>query len=342
MYFRFTNSSHYYRYVVNAAVRRQLSKQVNEENALQRSTITMQQNSATFEATLIRDIQSAWQTFEDWQSRMSTSTQQTWKVVGKAMHSLVPDQEWKHFSTRTDHLLDPETPLRDPTAIKYPSQKEPSITPVHTGHLERKTKYTHTYKESYFVLTAAGFLHEYPTSDPLSADGGAPVFSLFLPTCSLGPPSSTSARSAKFTIYGKKDGMSSVRTGTLKILDRSGEHAWIFRSKNREKMMEWWKAITPFCTIDPITGQQKDMSGPTAAAVRAAGYKSGDEESTDEDVKADVTKEDQGTDTELPGYYPPSEGKSGYTEKGGHVHIVSDDSEYGFPKTKTILGREED
>jgi hypothetical protein len=269
----------------------------------------MQQNAASFETTVVRDIQSTWKTFEDSQSRLSSSTHQIWKVVAKAMHNLVPDREWNHFSKHDKHLLDPETPLRDPEAIIYPQQDEHSISPVRKGHLERKTKYTRTYKESYFVLTAAGFLHEYASSDPLSADGNMPVFSLFLPTCSLGPPSSTSAKSAKFTIDGK-DGMSS-KSGTLRILKRNKEHAWIFRSQNRATMMEWWNAIRPFCTIDPLTGKQKDMSGPVAAAVRYAGYKNGEEDSTDEEEK-----EDDGSDTELPGYFS-------HVEKGGHTYTVS-------------------
>jgi hypothetical protein len=327
--------------VANAAVRRQLSKQVNEENALQQSTITMQQNSASFEATLVRDIQSAWQTFEDWQSRASATVQQTWKSVGKTMYSLVPDDEWNHFSRNNENLLDPETPLRDSDAIAYPSQDEPSVIPVRAGHLERKTKYTRTYKDSYVVVTAAGFLHEYASSDPLSADGSTPTFSLFLPTCSVGPPSSTSARSAKFTIYGKKDGSHPARSGSLKILDVHSQHAWIFRSKNRGDMMEWWNAIIPFCTIDPITGKQKDMTGPTAAAVRSAGYKGGDQdESTDEDDAA-VRKKGGGKDAELPGYYPPPGGKKANIEKGGHANVVSDFNLYVL-EAKSMLGREED
>jgi hypothetical protein len=46
-------------------VARQLQKQVHEENALQKSIIIMQQNSAHFEEGIVRAIQSAWQTFDE-------------------------------------------------------------------------------------------------------------------------------------------------------------------------------------------------------------------------------------------------------------------------------------
>ncbi|KAI5122512.1 hypothetical protein M0805_005240, partial [Coniferiporia weirii] len=60
-------------FVANNAVARQLQKQVHEENALQKSVIIMQQNSAHFEEGIVRAIQSAWQTYDEWQSRMNGS-----------------------------------------------------------------------------------------------------------------------------------------------------------------------------------------------------------------------------------------------------------------------------
>lgn len=74
----------------------------------------MQQNSAHFEEGIVRSIQSAWQTFDEWQSRMSTSVQETWRHLGVNMAQLMPDREWISFAARSDHLLDPETPLRNP------------------------------------------------------------------------------------------------------------------------------------------------------------------------------------------------------------------------------------
>lgn len=123
----------------------------------------MQQNSAHFEEGIVRAIQSAWQTFDEWQSRMSTSVQDTWRVLGGHMAELAPDREWLTFSARSDHLLDPDTPLRNPETIIYPSKEDPSVLPLHIGHLERKKRFTRTYRESYFVLTAAGYVLSTPS-----------------------------------------------------------------------------------------------------------------------------------------------------------------------------------
>lgn len=114
-------------YVANLAVSRQLAVQVHAENALQKSIIIMQQNSAHFEEGIVRAIQSAWQTFDEWQTRMSSTIQDTWRDMATSMAALAPDREWIAFSARSDHLLDPETPLRDPININYPSKDDPSV-----------------------------------------------------------------------------------------------------------------------------------------------------------------------------------------------------------------------
>ncbi|PBK59844.1 hypothetical protein ARMSODRAFT_966671 [Armillaria solidipes] len=301
-------------FVSNTAVIRQLQKQVHEENLLQKSIIIMQQNSATFEEGIVRAIQSAWQTFDEWQSRMSSSVQDTWRILGTQMASLAPDREWITFSARSDHLLDPDTPLRNQETIVYPSKDDPSVISVHTGLLERKKRYTRTYRESYFILTPAGFLHEYASSDPHEAQ--TPMFSLFLPACTLGPPSSDRSKSHKFHIEGRKDGLGTTKSGSFKVPLRSGQHAWSFRSRSREDMMEWWNDIRMLCARYLVASEQMERSGPVAAAVRAAGYVSEEEEeeeegsSVEEEEDDEEEYEDVGEDINPPSYSHPE--KEGY------------------------------
>ena len=101
----------------------------------------MQQNSAHFEEGIVRALQSAWQTFEEWQSRASLSIQESFLGLSSHFACLAPDNEWISFAARSDHLLDPDTPLRDPENISYPSKTDPSVIPVHIGHLERKKQW---------------------------------------------------------------------------------------------------------------------------------------------------------------------------------------------------------
>ncbi len=304
------------RYVANQAVVRQLHKQVNEENALQKSIVIMQQNSAHFEEGIVRAIQSAWQTFDEWQSRMSASVQDTWRSLGAHMATIPPDHEWISFSARSDHLLDPDTPLRNPETVNYPTKDDPSVMTVHTGYLERKKRFTRTYRESYFVLTPSGFLHEYSSSD--SAQAISPLFSLFLPLCTLGPAANSSAKSHKFHIEGRKDGAGSIKTGSLRSIGRRSQHAWSFRARSHEDMMEWWNDIRMLCARYLVASDALERSGPIAAAVRAVGYLSEEEEGEEEEGSS-VEEEQQEAVDDDEGVLPPG----AYHD----LHEVDDDIE---------------
>jgi len=291
-------------FVSNQAVTRQLLKQVHTENALQKSLLLTQSSSALFEASLIQALQSAWATFAEWRTRMDASIRETWNTLERDMSALPPDREWISFAAREDHLVDPETPLRDPENINYPSKEDPSVIPVHTGLLERKKRYTRSYRESYYVLTPAGFLHEYASSDPALAD--KPLFSLFLPMCTLGPPSAPSAKSHKFHIEERKDGTGSVKTGSFRGLKSSltghsgaSGRAWAFRGRSHDDMMEWWNDVRMLCARYLVASEQMERSGPVAAAVRAAGYASEDEMEDDEEEGSSVEEERDGEDDEI-------------------------------------------
>ncbi|CAE6532935.1 unnamed protein product [Rhizoctonia solani] len=340
-------------YVMNQLVIRQLQKQVHEENALQKSIIIMQQNSAHFEEGVVRSIQSAWQTFEEWNSRMSASVQETWRVMGNAMAALAPDREWISFAAKSDHLLDPETPLRNPDTVEYPSKDDPSVVPVHVGLLERKKRFTRAYREAYFVLTPAGYLHEFVSSDPHVRQ--TPQFSLFLPACTLGPPSSAkTARSHKFHIESKteKDGPKPTglasRAGSL--LGRN-QHAYTFRARSHEEMMEWWNDIRMLAARYLVASEQLERTGPVAAAVRSAGYLSEEEDSGEEEGSSVEEEEDEddeedfhnardGDEEAVPAYSQPTHqsgievGPNGYAlEKKSRGYSDADGMGAGEPST---------
>ncbi|KAJ7107770.1 hypothetical protein C8R44DRAFT_843034 [Mycena epipterygia] len=259
-------------YVVNAAVIHQLTKQVHAENQLHKSILAMQQNSATFEEAIVRALQSAWQTYDEWQGRTNAAIAGTHTALSAHVARLPPDREWAAFRARhPDHLLDPATPARDPAAVVSPHRADPSVAPVRTGLLERKKRFTRAYRESFFVLTPAGFLHEYAAS--AAAADREPLFSLFLPMCTLGPPSAAAAASHKFHIEGRKDGTAAGGTIRRSLRLRGGEHAWSFRARSREDMMGWWDAMSTLCARHLVASDhQGERRGPVAAAVRAAGY----------------------------------------------------------------------
>lgn len=328
-------------YVANQIVFRQLIKQVHTENALQKSLLLTQSSSALFEASLIQALQSAWATYEEWRSRMHVGLNDIWKGLEHSMSSLAPDREWIAFAAREDHLVDPETPLRDPENIHYPGKDDPSVLPVHTGLLERKKRYTRSYREGYYVLTPAGFLHEYPSSDPAHAD--RPTFSLFLPMCTLGPPSAPSAASHKFHIEGRKDGTGTVKSGSLRslagsITGRKGSgQAWSFRGRSHDDMMEWWNDIRMLCARYLVASESLERSGPVAAAVRAVGYVSEDEDGSEEEGSSIEEEQPDAEDEEI---YAQARGGSPHADDEQLPQYEHKQNGHGaYPVSSSILGR---
>lgn len=161
---------------------------------------------------------------------MTHQTSDLWAQLAVLMRTVQPTTEWIAFAARTDHLLDPDTPLRNPEHISYPGKDDPSVIPVHQGILERKHRFTKSYKEGFYVLTPAGYLHEYRSSD-LSRNPH-PELSLFLPECTLGAPSTVSSRSHKFHLEtGKKS------SGGMPFQNHL---EYSFRARSHDEMMEWW------------------------------------------------------------------------------------------------------
>jgi hypothetical protein len=345
-------------YVANALVLAQLTKQVHAENALQKSIIIMQQNSAHFEAGLVRAVQSAWATFDEWQARMSGTVQDTWKGLGAHLAALEPDREWIEFAARSDQLVDPETPLRNPAAIGYPHRGDPATDAVHAGYLERKKRFTHSYKESYYVLTPAGFLHEYASSDPVSAP--EPSWSLFLPACTLGPPSksSTLSGSHKFHIQwerGPREGGGATakaktglaRLGSIGKGGGSGGSAYTFRARSHGEMMEWWNDVRMLCSRYLVASEAVERQGPVMAAVRAAGYTSEDSESgggSSEDDELEDGYVSVGTGS-VPGGLTDDETLAGYDHskagsESGVKRRLSQRQQDKMPEGRSVRGDE--
>ncbi|KAF8808760.1 hypothetical protein BYT27DRAFT_7095978 [Phlegmacium glaucopus] len=317
-------------YVANQAVARQLQRQVLEENLLQKSIVMMQQNSAHFEEGIVRSIQSAWQTFDEWQSRASAASQEIFRSLSTHLASLAPDREWIQFAARSDHLLDPDTPLRDPELISYPLKDDPSVFPVHTGHMERKKRFTRAYAECYFVLTPAGFLHGFSTADPNVPGGLVPSFSLFLPSCTLGPVSPPHSKNHKFHIEGRKDGLGTTKSksGSFKgLLGRGGgdggHKAWSFRLRSREDMMEWWNDIRMLCARYLVASEQVERTGPVEAAIKSVGYASEEEEEL-EDEGEELHTGDEGIHGEM-------EGEGSSVEEEVDVEVYEDAEDHAPP-----------
>ncbi|GAA5850344.1 hypothetical protein JCM8547_001840 [Rhodosporidiobolus lusitaniae] len=261
-------------YLSHHIVHNQLRKQVHKENDLQTALIRFQQQQPSFEEGIFRRVQSALKVYEDARLTNTEEVQALQKRIAAALQRVEPSYEWQYFSTRTENsLIDPETPLRDASAINFPGLDHASTKEIKSGYLERKKRFSKSYKESYYTLTPSGYLHERKSSNP--SDTTAPTFSLFLPECSLSSPSKAGAKSHKFSLEGNKAVKSSAEAKMKNALRFGGkEIAYTFRARTHAEMMSWWETLDQLSrdTQAPAQTTTKVNRDPIGVAIANIGY----------------------------------------------------------------------
>lgn len=259
----------------------QLTKQVHMENDLQRALIRFQQQQPEFEATIVKNLQSAVTLFDEAKAAKQKEIEAVEAKISAALHRVTPEAEYEFFKTREGAVIDPNSPQRNAEAVTFPGFKHGSTIPIKQGYLERKKRFTKSYKESYYSLTPSGYLHERKTNDP--ANTTAPTFSLFLPECTLSSPSKESDKSHKFSIEGNKAHRSSSETKVKNVLRFGGkEIAYTFRARTHAEMLSWWTALDKLSrdTESPAPAARAPQLTNIDHAVRNIGYAEATPETT--------------------------------------------------------------
>ncbi|KAG0057391.1 hypothetical protein BGZ83_010850 [Gryganskiella cystojenkinii] len=218
-------------YVINLSLKRQLAKQVHEENLFARALKQCQEQVATFESHIIRDVKQILGSFAEYQLTNGTSTSfaQTWGTTDLALNVLQEDSEWNNFLEKHGHRLFPsELVDANPDDLDYPCKDSPYVLPVKTAHMSRQSSVLKNWKDGYFVLTLAGWLHVFDSAD-LEKDP-VPDRSIYIPTAILGPHTEPGQKQHVFSLDGKGKGG---------LLHRDAQ-TFTVRANSRDEMLEWW------------------------------------------------------------------------------------------------------
>jgi len=189
-------------YVLQRQVHYHLNKQLMEENNNRNDLIAVQDSFKQFEAHVITTIQSALTAFNQYMSGQADRQKAMYGDVAATSGKIPLDFEWSGFVNRNGNLLiSPNQPPRSMDNISFPNQNHRSTRPLIEGTLERKARgglgALKGYSSGYYVITPAGYLHEYKDNDSYSKEP-TPEVSLYLPDCMTGAVDGT-----KFAIKGK-------------------------------------------------------------------------------------------------------------------------------------------
>ncbi|ORY81862.1 hypothetical protein BCR37DRAFT_379754 [Protomyces lactucae-debilis] len=250
-------------FLVKRGILKQLSKQTEEENAHTETVLAFQKQCEEFEIKIVRSIQAMiaevsrqhaaeGQDFQSSSNSMLTTSQQ-----------LAPDHEWKAFTARDHSLLSSNVAKRDVSSIVFAGADHPSTAPVLEGDLMRKGTVMKKYSPAYFVLTKAGFLHEFKSksieSDP------EPAWTLDIKDATIGAHSTQTNGKNKFVVSGKSKGL------------LSSKHDYAFQATSYDDMMKWWTALCKFAANAPtpesaelMDDSDTEIASPSASHAHAA------------------------------------------------------------------------
>ncbi|KAG0372882.1 hypothetical protein BGX24_012456 [Mortierella sp. AD032] len=221
-------------YVINISLRRQLAKQVHEENLFARALKQCQDEIKTFEAHIIKEIKQILGSFAEYQlANASTAFSQSWAPTQLALNVLEEDSEWNNFLDLHGHRLFPSDLVdSNPDDLDYPCKDSPYVQPIKTAHLSRQSSVLKNWKDGYFVLTLAGWLHVFVSAD--QEKDAVPDHSIYIPTATLGQHSEAGQKQHVFSLDGKGKGG---------LLHRDAQ-TFTLRANSREEMIEWWSEIS--------------------------------------------------------------------------------------------------
>lgn len=220
-------------YILQRGVRYRLHKQVLEENNNRRDLLAVQDSFAQFEAHIIRTIQQAMAAFYQNVGGQADHQKAMYAEIVSTTQSVPPDFEWKGFISRNSAvLIDPASPGRDVSQIKFPNQDHVSTEALIAGTLERKSRAAlKGFGSGYYAVTRSKFLHGFKSNDDFQTDP-TPDLSLHLPDCTLGALGGN-----QFHVKGKD-----VSGGKIdKALSLS--HEFEFRAPTADAAQRWWSII---------------------------------------------------------------------------------------------------
>lgn len=132
-------------YLLRLAVDRQIERQIEEENYLHQAYLNLEGSGRELESIIVGEIQKAYNAYAGILKREAENALDLVGELRDGPISMPKDQEWEHFVSNDNRVVNPSIPLRSVEQIHYPGQDHFSAQEIRAGLLERKSKYLKSY-----------------------------------------------------------------------------------------------------------------------------------------------------------------------------------------------------
>lgn len=246
-------------YLLQRHVKHHLHKQVQEENANRSDLLAVQDNFASFEAHVVKTIQTGLGQFSQIVGKQLESARAMYGDMVGVAQRMPPDFEWNGFVKRNGNLLiDPSAGERNVRNIAFPNMEHRATQPLIAGALSKKGKLLKKYDTFYYAVTPSKYLHEFKSDDEFGAEPH-PEMSLYLPDCLIG-----GLEGQKFSVKGK-DVSKGKLGGALSM-----SHEFVFKAETPDAARKWWEVIRD--VAGGSTGEVPETSAPSSPVMEKGGF----------------------------------------------------------------------
>lgn len=174
-------------YLARRGVDKRLSEQVEMENTERQDILKMQDSFLWFEMHVLHTVQATLaKLFQHVDGRLDRQKILYGDILCTAQ-LIRPDMEWNEFIKRNNRttLLDPDSLPRVSTSIKFPNMDHEATKPLIKGTLKCLSRSGTTNDYGYYVVTLAGYLHEFENNSVELFSYPVSRLSLYLPDCTV-------------------------------------------------------------------------------------------------------------------------------------------------------------
>lgn len=218
-------------YIIRRRILGAVDEQVMKENVQSEAALAMQHGFASLEERVLTVLRAAIENLEKAIGVTADAQMQASRSVTSAFQTINLKEEWVFFNRSNAASLVPEKSYkRDPKLVEFANKNHNSTKPLICGIIQRKTTMLKNYVPAFFVVTPAGYLHQFKNED--FNQSPTPEWSLYLPECQLGGLPARHTNDLTFQLVGKDVG---------KMITK--RHKFTFKVSSYDDLENWYHTI---------------------------------------------------------------------------------------------------
>jgi chemotaxis protein histidine kinase CheA len=141
---------------------KQMIKVYHQENKVHETVLRLQREILISEEQLVEEFRRLCQHVYSMRENSTLGIDKGLESIMQTFNSVTMDSDWSNFCQQnSEHLVPENAAFRHPDHLQYPNHSHPLLQPIFSARMERRSPLLNRWQEYIYVLTPAGFLHEY-------------------------------------------------------------------------------------------------------------------------------------------------------------------------------------